>query len=76
MRKSPHHQYWYYLLGKLLQGFLILTYLFFVVCLLLVIATDTGVGQILLAAGLPWLLKLGLTFGCGLGILSLIEALS
>ncbi|MEM9265862.1 MAG: hypothetical protein AAGA46_10100 [Cyanobacteria bacterium P01_F01_bin.13] len=76
MRKSHHHRYLYYLLGKLLQGFLIVTYVFFVVCLLLVIGFGMDTVRGVLVTGLPWLLKVGLTLGCGVGILSLIEALS
>lgn len=75
MRKS-HHLRLYDLLGKLLQGFLILVYSFFIVCLLLIIATDMDVGWRFLTFGWPWLLKLGLAFGCSIGILSLFEVLS
>lgn len=76
MRKSHHHLRLYYLLGKLLQGFLVLLYSFFIVCLLLVIAVGAETAWMFLAAVGPWMLKLGLTFGCGVAILALFEALS
>ncbi|MEA5467060.1 hypothetical protein [Leptothoe sp. PORK10 BA2] len=76
MRKSHHHLRLYYLLGKLLQGFLILLYSFLIVCLLLVIAVNMETAEVFLFAIGPWILKLGFTFGCGVAILSLFEALS
>ncbi|EKU99297.1 hypothetical protein Lepto7375DRAFT_1323 [Leptolyngbya sp. PCC 7375] len=76
MRKIHHHPYWYYLLGKLLQGFLLLTYVFFAVCLLLAVFLNVAIGWTVLVMGFPWLLKLALIFGFGIGILSLLEALS
>ena len=75
MRKFHHHPHWYYLLGKLLQGFLVSTYIFFVSCLLLAIIVDVKTGWLVLTVGFPWLLKLALIFCCGIGILSLFEAL-
>lgn len=76
MRKFRHHQYGYYLLGKLLQGLLVLVYVFFTVCLLLTIVVNADIGWMFLMVGGPWVLKLVLTFGCGVGLLSLFEALS
>lgn len=76
MRKPHHHLRLYYLLGKLLQGFLILLYGFFIVCLLLVIAVGMETAWAFLAAVGPWIFRLGLTFGCGVAMLSLFEALS
>lgn len=76
MRKCHHHPRLYYLLGKLLQGFFILLYGFFIVCLLLVIAVGVETAGVFLTAVGPWLFKLGLTFGCGVAILALFEALS
>jgi len=75
MRKPHRHLRLYYLLGKLLQGFLILLYSFFIVCLLLVIAAGVETAWVFLAAVGPWMLRLGLTFGCGVAILALFEAL-
>lgn len=76
MRKPHHHLRLYYLLGKLLQGFLILLYGFLIVCLLLVIAAGLETAWTFLAAVGPWIFRLGLTFGCGVAMLSLFEALS
>ena len=76
MRKPHHHLRLYYLLGKLLQGFLILLFGFFIVCLLLVIAVGMETAWAFLAAVGPWIFRLGLTFGCGVAMLSLFEALS
>lgn len=76
MRKPHHHLRLYYLLGKLLQGFLILLYGFFIVCLLLVIAVGLETAWTFLTVVGPWLFRLGLTFGCGVAMLSLFEALS
>lgn len=75
MRKSHHHLRSYYLLGKLLQGFLILSYSFFIAYLLLAIAVDAEAAWVFLTAVGPWILRLGLTFGCSVAILALFEAL-
>ncbi|MEM1242227.1 MAG: hypothetical protein AAGI45_20550 [Cyanobacteria bacterium P01_H01_bin.26] len=63
-------------MGRLLQGFFILLYGFLITCLLLVIAVDVETALAFLTAIAPWLLRLGLTFGCAIAILSLYEALS
>ena len=76
MCKSHSRLSFYYLLGRLLKGFLILLYGFFVASLLLVIAVGVETTWALLATIGPWLFKLGLTFGCGMAILSLFEFLS
>ena len=76
MRKFHHHLRLYHLLGKLLQGFLILLYSFFIICLLLIIAVGVETAWVFLAAVAPWMLRLGLTFGCGIAILALFEGLS
>lgn len=75
MRKTHHHPRLYYLMGKLLQGFFILLYGFFIVCLLLVIAVGAETALAFLTTHAPWIAKLGLTFGCAIAILSLYEAL-
>lgn len=75
MRRSHHHPRLYYLMGKLLQGFLVLLYGFFIICLLLVIAVGAETALAFLMAIGPWMFKLGLTFGCAIAILSLYEAL-
>ena len=76
MRRTHHHPRLYYLMGKLLQGFFILLYGFFIICLLLVIAVGAETALAFLTTVAPWMLKLGLTFGCAIAILSLYEALS
>ncbi|MBE9066443.1 hypothetical protein IQ260_07240 [Leptolyngbya cf. ectocarpi LEGE 11479] len=75
MRRTHHHPRLYYLMGKLLQGFFILLYGFFIICLLLVIAVGAEAALAFLTTHAPWIFKLGLTFGCAIAILSLYEAL-
>lgn len=76
MRRTHHHSRLYYLLGKLLRGFFILLYGFLIFCLLLIIALGVESAWVFLTTLGPWIFKLGLTLGCGIAILSLLEALS
>ena len=75
MRRSHHHPRLYYLMGRLLQGFFILLYGFFIVSLLLVIAVGAEPALAFLLTITPWMVRLGLTFGCAIAILSIYEAL-
>ncbi|MEM6252743.1 MAG: hypothetical protein AAF821_07465 [Cyanobacteria bacterium P01_D01_bin.156] len=75
MRRSHHYSRFYYVLGKLLRGFFILAYGFLILSLLLVIAMGFESAWAFLTTLGPWIFKLGLTLGCGVAILALIESL-
>ena len=76
MYRHRHHLPIYYLLGKLVQIFMMLLYGFFILGLLLVIGVGAETARGFIVTGLPWFLRIGLTLGCGIAALSLLEGLS